>query len=332
MTLAKRLANRAQDLLYLPGSGRFWARRLRGRALCLLYHRVDDPCLHPWLARRGPPVIAPQVLAQELHFWQRLGARFGTFRDLREGWFPGASEVGIIVCFDDGFRDNYTHGLEVLTRLGLPATIFQVSGIVGAAELNWEHAIAFHQRDPERAATFRRLAEEAVAKDLDEARDGLRLDDVLRFALSGGAIDRLLARAEGELGGAAESAEIAHALYPDAGDLRRAAAAGVEIASHGEAHQPRTRLDDRAFEHDLCTSRARLAELVGEAPDAYSYPFGRFRPGDEAICRRHYRQAAIVKPEPIERGTSAWSLPRASWPGPARNGLRRRRWLLTGRI
>lgn len=328
MSLVRRLANRAADLAFLPGSERAWARRLRGRVLCLLYHRVDDPGNHPWLARFGPPVTPPAELARELRFWQRLGARFATFRDLRDGWWPGAGEVGVVVAFDDGFRDNFTHGLDVLGQLGVPATLFQLAGIVGADRLIWEHAIAFHRRDTERAARFDRLAAEAAGA----ARQGMALDDALRYELPLARLEDLLERAAAELGGREEAATAARELYPGAGDLRRAAAAGVEIGSHGIAHQPRTRLDDAAFERDLAGSRERLGELVGTTPEAYSFPFGCYRPDDAAICRRHYRQAAIVAARPIDRAASPWRLPRATWPGVARNGLRLRRWLLTGRI
>jgi peptidoglycan/xylan/chitin deacetylase (PgdA/CDA1 family) len=330
VSLAGRFANRAVDLLFVPGTEHLWARRLRGRVLCLLYHRVDDPARHRWLARRGPPVIAPRELERELAVWKRLGARFTTFRELRDGWFPGADEVGVLVCFDDGYRDNCRHGFPLLARLGIPATLFQISSLVGADELNWEHALYFLQRDDERAARFRRLA----AERLPEARgvpDGA-FDDRLRFAAPQAAVERLLADALESFGDRQAAAEAARDLYPQADDLRRTAVDGFEIGSHGARHLPRTRLDDAEFERDLADSRQALAALVGAAPECYSFPYGLHREGDEAICRRHYRQAAVVRPRPIERDSSPWELPRATWPGPARNGLRLRRWLLRGRI
>lgn len=330
MSLAGRLANRALDLLFVPGSERLWARRLRGRVLCLLYHRVDDPERHPWLARRGPPVIAPRELERELRFWQRLGARFTTFRELRDGRFPGRDEVGVLVCFDDGYRDNYRHGLPLLARLGVPATLFQISSLVDAAELNWEHALYFLQRDDARAERLRRLA----AERLPEARDvpDGAFDDRLRFAAPQAAVEALLAAATEAFGDGEAAAAAARELYPQAADLRRAAADGFEIGSHGARHLPRPRLADAEFERDLADSRRDLAALAGAAPECYSFPYGLHLEGDEAICRRHYRQAAVVRPRPIARDSSPWSLPRATWPGPARNGLRLRRWLLRGRI
>lgn len=84
--------------------------------------------------------------------------------------------------------------------------------------------------------------------------------------------------------------------------------------------------------HYLARSRDCLAEVPGEPSQASSYPSGRHRPGDGALVGRHYRQAAIVAPGPAGPGAPPLALPRCSWPGPARNRLRRRRWLLSGRI
>ena len=73
-TQLRRLANRAKDLLFLPPFDAYWRRRLNGKVLCLLYHRVDHPGRFPFLDRFGVPPIAPGTLLNELSFLKMKGA------------------------------------------------------------------------------------------------------------------------------------------------------------------------------------------------------------------------------------------------------------------
>jgi peptidoglycan/xylan/chitin deacetylase (PgdA/CDA1 family) len=40
-------------------------------------------------------------------------------------------EKGVIITFDDGYKNNYTEALAILTRYGYTATIFLVTGLIG---------------------------------------------------------------------------------------------------------------------------------------------------------------------------------------------------------
>ncbi|MFO0118548.1 MAG: hypothetical protein ACK512_00390, partial [Cyanobium sp.] len=77
----RRVANRAKDLLFLPPFDPYWRRRLNGKVLCLLYHRVDHPGRVPFLDRFGVPPIPPRTLLNELSFLKKQGAHFLTFSD-----------------------------------------------------------------------------------------------------------------------------------------------------------------------------------------------------------------------------------------------------------
>jgi hypothetical protein len=136
MTLLHRIVNRSLDVLFLPGFDRFWRHRLMGKVLCLLYHRVADPGQVPFLDRYGVPPIPPGQLLDELSFLKSQGATFLTFSDLRRGRFPGPEEFGVIVCFDDCFRDNYANFVilaesRVFEQKGAAITLhFDTNGVI----------------------------------------------------------------------------------------------------------------------------------------------------------------------------------------------------------
>ncbi len=45
----------------------------------------------------------------------------------------------IIVCFDDGYTSNYTYAFPILKRLGMQATIFAITGRMGATDTDYPH-------------------------------------------------------------------------------------------------------------------------------------------------------------------------------------------------
>ncbi len=328
MSRLSRIANRAADLLFMPATDGLWRRRLRGKVLCLLYHRVEEPGRIGFLDRFGVPPIPPAELAAELGFLKRQGARFLTFEDLRQGLFPGPDGFGVIVSFDDGLRCNYHEGLEVLAGLGLSAVFFQSSALLAGQELIWEHALYWYADHPDLAPELAALAHRQL--DLPAELQGAGLIARLRDHTPIDRVRDLLAAMADRFGTQAELTAVAERIYPTADDLRRARRAGHELGSHGHHHVPRGSISADAFESELVESAAILGRILGEAPRSFSYPFNSHLAGDERICGRHYSQVATVDGALITPSTPPLALPRFTWPGPHRNRLRRRRWLWTG--
>lgn len=330
MSRLGRAANRAADLLFLPPLDRLWLRRLRGKVLCLLYHRVDEPGREPFLDRFGVPPIPPEELAAELGVLQRRGARFLTYADLRAGRFPTGSEFGVIVSFDDGLRCNYEEGMDVLQGLGIPAVFFQSTAMDAGGELVWEHALYWYGAHPTLAPRLEQLARQRL--DLPADLEGAALIARLRDGTPVVRVRELLAELAERWGTAGELAAAAERLYPSGEHLRRAREAGHELGSHGHHHVPRCNISPEAFEEELSRSAAELEQVLGEAPRAFSYPFNSHLPGDAEICGRHYLQVATVDAALVTPASPALDLPRFTWPGPHANRLRRRRWLSTGTL
>lgn len=90
--------------------------------------------------------------------------------------------------------------------------------------------------------------------------------------------------------------------------IRRAAAEGVEIGSHGLTHVDLTTADDATLAAETAGSRARLTELTGAPAGGFCYPYGTVdaRAAD-AVRAAGYSYACAIDPGPL---TGPYALPR----------------------
>ncbi len=331
-----RLTNRARDIAYFPGCAWLALPRRRGRVVCLLYHRVVTPSNDPYsfISDGGVPAIDPDELASDLAYLKRNGAYFLTFDDLRAGRFPSRREWAVIVTFDDCFYDNYTNGVEVLSALGIKAVFFQTTGLVDGQKLIWEHRLYWYSRNDQVASRFLDLTNQVLAsmglspidrqnslvQTLREQIPFAVTNDILKQASTDAAMNDCIPQLPGR-------------LYPTTEQVRSARRAGHEIGCHGHEHMTRANISLGLFRSDLEQSKAVLTNILGEAPASYSFPFSSFEPGDAEICHTWFDVAATVeRTRVLECAADRALAPRFTWPGPARNGFRKRRWLLTGTI
>jgi peptidoglycan/xylan/chitin deacetylase (PgdA/CDA1 family) len=114
-------------------------RRMRHRALILLYHRVAP-------AGEGAPdystagmVVTPAEFETQMRFLRRAYDVVPLSRivDVARGAAPLTPRLAA-VTFDDGWRDVHDHALPVLVRHRIPATLFLATGPVDGGEWFWE--------------------------------------------------------------------------------------------------------------------------------------------------------------------------------------------------
>jgi len=92
--------------------------------------------------------------------------------------------------------------------------------------------------------------------------------------------------------------------------IREVVARGMEVGSHGMSHRKLSGLDPELLEEEVNRSRQVLGEVLGEAIDGFSYPYG-FIDGAsaQAVRRARYSYACSVIWR-VER--SAYDLPRVN--------------------
>lgn len=90
--------------------------------------------------------------------------------------------------------------------------------------------------------------------------------------------------------------------------IRRAAAEGVEIGSHGLTHLDLTKADDLTLKAEVAESRAQLEELTGAPVAGFCYPYGKLDArAVEAVREAGYTYACAIDPGPL---TGPHALPR----------------------
>ncbi|WP_234347900.1 polysaccharide deacetylase family protein [Streptomyces specialis] len=94
----------------------------------------------------------------------------------------------------------------------------------------------------------------------------------------------------------------------NADGIRAAAEAGMEIGSHGLLHRSLPGLDAAELEREVAHSRDLLAEITGEPPQGFCYPYGAVdRRTADAVRDAGYAYACAIDPG---RLTGQYALPR----------------------
>jgi peptidoglycan/xylan/chitin deacetylase (PgdA/CDA1 family) len=97
------------------------------RALVLAYHAVSEE----WPAALS---VTPERLEQQLGLLVSRGYRGQAFSDAIRS---RPDERVVAVTFDDAFRSVLTHAFPVLSRLGLPGSVFVPTDFPGRGPMSW---------------------------------------------------------------------------------------------------------------------------------------------------------------------------------------------------
>jgi peptidoglycan/xylan/chitin deacetylase (PgdA/CDA1 family)/CelD/BcsL family acetyltransferase involved in cellulose biosynthesis len=248
-------------------------RRLRAWSgvLALNWHRIGHGAGSTFdrgLWSATPEGFADQVAVLKRHF-DVIGPD-----DLPDVLGQGAGRY-VLLTFDDGYRDNYTHAFPVLKAHGVRAAFFVATGFLDRPRPPWWDEIAWMVRlSPRRSLPAGpRFATPVV---FDEPHREQAIDFLLRCykALPGtktaGFLD-YLAEATG-------AGRCPAGLFADAwltwDMVRELRAAGMTVGGHTVNHPLLARLTRAEQEAEVAECGRRLHEELGEPMDYFSYPVG----------------------------------------------------------
>jgi peptidoglycan/xylan/chitin deacetylase (PgdA/CDA1 family) len=255
----------------------------RGCGIALVYHRIatrggaGEPA--GFGVERGLPV---DVFEKQMRFLLAHFRPAPTLELLTPE--PGAQPLRFSVTFDDGYRDNLTLAAPVLSRLGIPATLFVTTDFVGSDRLYWWEELG---------ELLRATAEPVLEIGSVEPALGSRWELPGRLGL---ASRRARERAHWLVSMAlmqtppadipAILARIALALrvprreqgrrvpLVDWDDVRRWQAAGFEVGAHGATHANLGLAPPDEAQREVHDSLAAVERETGAPATLFAYPYG----------------------------------------------------------
>jgi peptidoglycan/xylan/chitin deacetylase (PgdA/CDA1 family) len=108
-----------------------WAMRrvAQRRPVILGYHGIDESALRADLSRLQ---VSPAAFEAQLELLLEAGFRFVTVAEIAARLGSGGPPPGLAaVTFDDGMANNHSIALPILSRLGIPATVYIAVDFIG---------------------------------------------------------------------------------------------------------------------------------------------------------------------------------------------------------
>lgn len=176
----------------------------------------------------------------------------------------------VSITFDDGYADNETEALPILSGLGLSATFFVATGFIDGGRM-WNDSI---------------IEAVCAAEDgpIDLGREGLGTVVIQDMPSRLDLIKRLLSRFK-YLPLAERNARVERVtgligkplpnnLMMTSDQVRKLHAAGMEIGAHTVNHPILANLSDSSARQEIDNSRAAIEEILGSRVSAFAYPNG----------------------------------------------------------
>src|SRR6266852_8620688 len=266
---------------------RWWRQHREQRLIILTYHRATGGDLrrHLLYLRRHYRMLHLEEALKELCTAPLDGKQR---RDRR---------LPLVLTFDDGYRDNYTHGFALARELQVPFTIFLIPGYIESGEPFW-------WREGERLVCNAQVDEVTIEGhtyhlgQLEERRALVQIIDTRAcHAQSVAERETFLAETRKALGVTSSVGEEEGALPSTWAQVREMEESGlVSFGAHTMHHPILGYLADPAeVQREVGECRRVLEQQLGHPVRTFAYPFGKLehigKEGLQAVKEAGYRWA-----------------------------------------
>ena len=205
------------------------------------------------------------------------------------------TEPTACITFDDGYANNRSVALPILESLGLPATIYLTTGLIGTERRLWTTALELAIRQAtvsELDLGTLGLGRVALGTGADRARLASRITEALKLRPIAER-DAILRRVHADTvnSGATDGSAFAMMSWDDA---RGMLATGlVTFGAHTVNHDILSRVDDGRVASEVEGSMRKVAEELGECR-TFAFPNGREVDFDERATAAVRRAGGIA--------------------------------------
>lgn len=256
------------------GAHRVWQRAYRHKLLVVMYHGVTDDRA---VARRWWHHVYTGDFEQQLRYLQRHYETLPLDDALRAHWSGGLERPTACITFDDGYLNNRTAALPVLERLGIPATIYLATGMIGTTRRLWTVELDFAFKSASATEVDLSpvgLGRQAIADRLSRYRV---FEKVLGLVKEISPAERtpLLESLYEQL--AAPDDPIAHEPFRmmQWNDAEQMAGGGlVTFGAHTVNHEIVSRLTSEDVQKEITESMAEVERRVSAVTKTFAYPNG----------------------------------------------------------
>ncbi|ATB35803.1 hypothetical protein CYFUS_001217 [Cystobacter fuscus] len=244
----------------------------------------------------------------------------GPFRSLDE--VTGALEAneppppGLVLTFDDGYREWIDQVAPRLEERRIPATFFVCPAFLASASQSHPVDVFYWLLDHARHPCFTlRLPDDIWFQgslESDEGKNSLVRGSLKQFVVKGPReeVREVLARLAEALGVALPD-ELPRVLHPSEREVEALARAGHGLGGHGLSHRHLTEMEVEAAALEINTSLEWVVRLSGQRTAPFAYPDGNFDQrvahlveGAGATC------ALTCRPGQVMRESPRFQLPR----------------------
>lgn len=241
----------------------------------LAYHGVTDKASTGIENFQGKHLTAEEFERQMRALKEQAGLL--SLRDLVEAYAVGDDPDGVIVTFDDAYRNNVTVALPILERYQVPTTFFLSTGFIGMDRMFWVDEVeqAIDQTDAA-VIDFTAAGLTCFALDTREARM-LAVTEIKAHLkrVPEDEKNRLLALLKAAAMPRSGSVKSANYETMSWDDVRRLAESSiVELGGHTIDHAILSRLSEDQIREQVVRSKEQLEDETGCDITLFAYPNG----------------------------------------------------------
>ncbi len=180
-----------------------------------------------------------------------------------------------VVTFDDGYKDNYTFAFPVLRRLGIPATIYLITGAIASGFPPFAYALILALTEsPIRTLdlTGYNLGRYTLSDSHSIERAVSDIDKHAR-SLNPEERDALLETILRQLGLSRGSSVFRNRMLTWE-NVREMRAGGITFGAHTVTHPTLSRLSLAELRTEVCDSKRHIEANLDEGISLFAYPYG----------------------------------------------------------